>query len=131
MPEYGHKMIEKVEFLAPVKPMILYHQEKWDGSGYPKGLKGEEIPLGSRIVGVVSAYHAMTTDRPYRKALSDREAVREIKVQSGVQFDPKVVDAFVRVFEKEKGNSRGMESIAHGSRTDLFPSFADNFWEWN
>lgn len=100
-PEIGQKMIANVKFLNPVTHMILYHQERWDGKGYPAGLKGEEIPLGSRIVSVINAYSAMTTDRPYRKALSAKEATEELKKGSGTQFDPKVVEAFVRVLSKE------------------------------
>ncbi|OGR82387.1 MAG: hypothetical protein A2901_08035 [Elusimicrobia bacterium RIFCSPLOWO2_01_FULL_54_10] len=99
-PEIAQQMISKVTFLSPVVPMILYHQERWDGSGYPAGLKGEEIPLGSRIVAVINAFDAMVSERPYRKALDENEAVAELKKGAGTQFDPKVVEAFIGVIER-------------------------------
>lgn len=99
-PEIGKEMIARVKFLSPATSMILYHQERWDGKGYPAGLKGEEIPLGSRIVAVINAFQAMMTDRPYRKALTEMEAIEELKRGSGTQFDPKIVDAFVKVLKK-------------------------------
>lgn len=103
-PEIGKEIIAPVKFLSPVTHMVLYHQERWDGKGYPAGLKGEEIPLGSRIVAVINAYQAMISDRPYRKALTRLETIEELRRGAGTQFDPKVVDAFIRVLESEKGN---------------------------
>ncbi|MBI1979596.1 MAG: GAF domain-containing protein [Elusimicrobia bacterium] len=129
IPEIGEKMIAGIRFLMPVKPMILYHQEHWNGAGYPLGLKGEEIPLGSRIIAVLNAFHAMTTDRPYRKALSEREAIRELKGQAGIQFDPAVVEAFVRVHEGSKKVSSGLQEIRSGNAAQQ--TTFDNFWEWN
>lgn len=101
-PEIAYQILSPIEFLNPVARMILYHHEWYDGRGYPEGLKGEEIPLGSRIVSVIDAWDAMTSDRPYRKALSYEEAVEELKKGSGKQFDPKVVDAFLELLEEEK-----------------------------
>lgn len=106
-PEFGQKLIAPVKFLSPVTSMILYHQERWDGKGYPSGLIGEEIPLGARIIAIINTYRAMTSDRPYRKALPVSEAIEEIKKGSGTQFDPKIVTAFVKVLEKE--NSGGLQ----------------------
>ena len=123
-PEIGQRIISNVKFLSPVLPMILYHQERWDGKGYPAGLKGEEIPLGSRIVSAINAYHAMVSDRPYRAALSVDEAVLELKRGAGAQFDPKVVEAFVRVLEKGKGNpseNRGNDPSSIGERARQNP----------
>jgi len=74
---------------------VLHHHERWDGTGYPDGLKGEDIPLLARIIAVADAYDAMTTDRPYRKALSKEDAVKEIIRCSGTQFDPGVTEVFV------------------------------------
>ena len=100
-PTIGNKIISPVTFLAPVAPMVLYHQEWYDGNGYPEGLSGEEIPLGSRIVAVIDAYDAMTSDRPYRKALPKEHAISELRKGSGTQFDPGVVDVFVGILREE------------------------------
>jgi len=101
-PEDGAKIIGPVEPLKHAKEIIRYHQECFDGSGYPDGLKGENIPLGARIIGVADAFGAMTTDRPYRKALSVAEAVKELKKFSGTQFDPHIVEIFLSMLE-DKG----------------------------
>ncbi|MEK7384421.1 MAG: HD domain-containing phosphohydrolase, partial [Elusimicrobiota bacterium] len=93
----GHQILSPVKYLGPVAQMVLYHQEWFDGRGYPEGLKGEEIPLGSRIVAVLDAWDAMTSDRPYRKALSREVATSELKKGAGTQFDPKVVETFLRL----------------------------------
>lgn len=101
-PANGARMIETVEPLKQAREIIKYHQECYDGSGYPDGLRGETIPLGARIVAVADAFGAMTTDRPYRKALTVEEAVDELKKCSGTQFDPHIVEIFISVL-KEKG----------------------------
>lgn len=101
-PAIGSRILAPVGFLAPVAPMILYHKEWFNGQGYPEGLAGEEIPLGARIVGLIDAWNAMTSDRPYRKAMSEEAALAEIRRSSGTQFDPRVVEAFVRVREKSR-----------------------------
>src|SRR3989339_175352 len=101
-PLIGEKIIAPIEFLAPIAPLILYHHEWFDGTGYAEGLVGEEIPIGARIVAVIDAYDAMTSDRPYRKALPKESAIKELKKGSGSQFDPKIVDAFLRVLEQHK-----------------------------
>ncbi len=101
-PKIGSQIISPMSFLAPAAPMVLYHQEWYNGQGYPDGLAGEEIPLGARIVSVVSAWEAMTSDRPYRKALSREAAIQELKRGAGSQFDPKIVDAFLRSLEAEE-----------------------------
>ena len=103
-PQIGYHILSPIEFLRPVAEIILYHHEWYNGSGYPDGLKGEEIPLGSRIVSVIDAWDAMTSDRPYRKALSKDEAIKELKKSAGIQFDPKVVDAFLELLEEEEIN---------------------------
>ena len=76
--------------------IIRHHHERWDGSGYPDGISGEEIPLGARVIAVADAFDTMTTDRPYSTAMSDEAAVREITRWSGTHFDPVVVNAFLR-----------------------------------
>lgn len=82
--------------------MILYHHEKYDGSGYPSGLRQEEIPLGARVMAVVDAFEAMVLGRPYKNTLSTEEAINELKRNSGSQFDPKVVLAFCELSQQKK-----------------------------
>jgi GAF domain-containing protein len=101
-PSLGYNMLKGIPFLQDALPVVLYHQEMWDGSGYPEGLRGSQIPLGARIFAVADTYDAMTSTRPYRKALSHEEAVREIARCRGTQFDPLVVDAFLALFRKQK-----------------------------
>ena len=96
-PIIGHQILSPVKYLGPVAQMVLYHQEWYDGRGYPEGLKGEQIPLGSRIVAVLDAWDAMTSDRPYRKALGQDIAVGELRKGAGTQFDPRVVEVFLRL----------------------------------
>jgi HD-GYP domain-containing protein (c-di-GMP phosphodiesterase class II) len=96
----GERIVSQAEYLRPVAPLVRASHERWDGHGYPDGLAGEEIPLASRIVFVCDAFHAMTSDRPYRRALPVTEALDELQAQAGRQFDPRVVDAFVRVLPR-------------------------------
>lgn len=106
-PAIGSNLIAPIPFLSSIAPMILYHQEWYNGKGYPEGLEGEEIPLGARIVAVIDAFDAMTSDRPYHKKMSVDEAVLELKRCEGTQFDPDVVDAFIDVVEKISLNKGG------------------------
>ncbi|HZC75754.1 MAG TPA: diguanylate cyclase [Gaiellaceae bacterium] len=99
-PELGERIIAPIDRLQLVRPIVRHCHERWDGRGYPDGLAGEDIPLESRIIFVCDAYHAMTTDRPYRKRLSHREAVRRLAEGSGTQFDPIVVEVALRVLEQ-------------------------------
>lgn len=94
-PEIGHRILSAVNELSEVAEYVLAHHEHWNGKGYPRGLKEEEIPLLSRIIGIVDAYDAMTSDRTYRSAMSIEEALEELKRFSGIQFDPELVLAFV------------------------------------
>jgi HD domain len=94
-PQIGADIIGPVEGLHHVAPLIRHHHEKWDGTGYPKGLKGEEIPLGSRIISVADAFEAMVADRIYRPSLGLSKALEEIKGGRGSHFDPRVVDTFL------------------------------------
>ena len=91
-PVLGEKILAPIERLADVRPIVRSCHERWDGPGYPDGKRGEEIPLESRIVFVCDAFHAMTTDRPYRKRLSEAEAVSRLREGAGSQFDPAVVE---------------------------------------
>ena len=96
-PEIGKRLIEGIAFLRGAVPIVYCHHEKWDGSGYPRGLKGDAIPLGARIFSAVDAFDAMTFDRPYSKAIPFDAAQAEIKRCAGSHFDPAVVEAFLRV----------------------------------
>jgi len=96
----GHQILARVHLLAPAARMVLYHQEWFDGHGYPEGLRGDAIPLGARIIAVLSAFEAMTSDRPYRKAFSKEDSLAELSRGAGTQFDPSVVEAFRRLEEK-------------------------------
>jgi diguanylate cyclase (GGDEF)-like protein len=95
----GEQILAPVEFLAGVRPIVRHEHERWDGGGYPDGLRGEDIPLGARIVLVCDAYHAMTSDRPYRAAMSHADARAEVIAGAGTQFDPRVVDGFLAVLD--------------------------------
>jgi HD-GYP domain-containing protein (c-di-GMP phosphodiesterase class II)/pSer/pThr/pTyr-binding forkhead associated (FHA) protein len=92
----GENILKPVEYLRFALPIIRHHHEHYDGSGYPDGLKGDEIPLGARIVGVADAFDAMTTQRPYNEPLSTEKALEELEDKKGKQFDPDVVDALSR-----------------------------------
>ena len=99
----GERILAPIEFLAPIRPLIRSAHEQWDGGGYPDGLAGEEIPLGARIIFACDAYGAMTTDRPYREARSIEEARRELRRESGRQFDPLVAEALLVALEGDGG----------------------------
>lgn len=94
-PQLGDSIIEPVTFLQDPREIILHHHERYDGRGYPDGLKGDEIPLGARILAVADSFEAMMSDRPYRKALPIEEAVKELEINAGTQFDPAVIKAFM------------------------------------
>ncbi len=98
--EIGHAMLTRIPFLRDAAEIVLAHQEFYDGTGYPRGLKGEQIPIGARIFAVADALDAMISDRPYRRALPLEHAFKEIKRCSGTQFDPQVVDVFLSLPEK-------------------------------
>ncbi len=98
-PKIGADILAPIEFLEEYLPMVLYHHEKYDGSGYPEGKKAEEIPLQARILAVGDAYHAMRSDRPYRKAMSRKNAHNELKKGAGSHFDPEVVLAALKMLK--------------------------------
>jgi len=94
-PQHAFNMLSPILYLQKALDVPYAHHEKWDGSGYPRGLKGEEIPLSARIFAAVDVYDALTSDRPYRKAWSKAKALEYIREQSGQHFDPQVVVAFL------------------------------------
>lgn len=98
-PEVGRRLIERIPFLRGAAPIVYHHHEKWDGSGYPLGLRGEAIPLGARIFSVADTLDAMTFDRPYSKAVPYDAARREIERCAGTHFDPAVVRTFLAIPE--------------------------------
>jgi putative nucleotidyltransferase with HDIG domain len=99
-PEVGEHILRPIQSLNAILPIVRHHHERWDGGGYPDKLSGRAIPLGARIVAVCDAYRAMTEDRPYRNALSNREAWQELNEGSGSQFDPDCVEAMIRALER-------------------------------
>jgi diguanylate cyclase (GGDEF)-like protein len=98
--EIGYRIAESSQILSDIAEYILAHHEHWNGQGYPYGLKGEEIPLLSRILSIADAFDAMTNDRPYRKAMDKKSAINELQRCSGKQFDPRLVEIFIPVIEK-------------------------------
>ena len=105
-PQIGAEIIRAVHFLRELVPLILYHHERYDGTGYPKGLKGEGIPLGARIITIADVYQALVSDRPYRKAYSEKEALEIIREGSGTQFDPQMVDVFMEMTQSKSDNAK-------------------------
>jgi HD-GYP domain-containing protein (c-di-GMP phosphodiesterase class II) len=105
-PELGEKIIAPIDRLEEVRPIVRHCHERYDGAGYPDRLEGDDIPIESRIILVCDAYHAMTTDRPYRKRLPAEEALRRLHEAAGTQFDPSVVEVCSRVLA-----SRGAGAI--------------------
>jgi HD-GYP domain-containing protein (c-di-GMP phosphodiesterase class II) len=98
-PRRGAELIKHLKFLRDAQPSILYHHERIDGTGYPSGLTGDQMPLEAKILGVVDSYDAMTSQRAYRSALSHEEAIAELRRCTGTQFDPQVVEAFIRAVQ--------------------------------
>jgi HD-GYP domain-containing protein (c-di-GMP phosphodiesterase class II) len=92
-PVAGERILLRIPDLAPIAPVVRHEHEHWDGSGYPDGLRGRLIPIGSRIILACDAYHAMIADRPYRAAMSPQDAAAELRRGAGTQFDPDVVEA--------------------------------------
>ena len=101
-PQIGADIIRPIQFLHDLIPFIFYHHERWDGKGYPSGIRGEDIPLGARVIAIADVYQALISDRPYHKAFTKKAAIDIIKKASGTQFDPRIVSAFLKVVSKEK-----------------------------
>ena len=98
-PQFAHDMLYPIEYLRPALDIPYNHHEKWDGTGYPRGSRGEEIPLAARLFAVIDVWDALTSNRPYRLAWSDEEALTYIREQSGRHFDPQVVELFFKVIK--------------------------------
>ena len=118
----GADILSAIDFPYPVVPMVRHHHENWDGSGYPQGLKGTDIPIGARILSVVDCFDALTSDRPYRPRLSNDDAIKILLERRGAMYDPLIVDTFVRVHDEIApdvapiGPPRGALSEIAGSR---------------
>jgi putative nucleotidyltransferase with HDIG domain len=130
----GADILTAIDFPFPVVPIVRHHHENWDGTGYPSGLKGVDIPIGARILSVVDCFDALTSDRPYRPRLSSNEALRILNERSGAMYDPLIVDTFARVHsDLDRSISSqpptALDEIAGSTRTltvdSVSPSFAD------
>jgi len=105
-PEVGERILTPIIEDKMIIEMVRHHHERYDGKGYPDGLKGEQIPLGARILAVADSYDAITSERPYRRAMKKEKALEEIKRCKGSQFDPKVVESFIKISESERAFSK-------------------------
>jgi putative nucleotidyltransferase with HDIG domain len=116
----GAEILAAIDFPFPVVPIVLAHHENWDGTGYPNGLKGEQIPIGARILSVVDCFDALTSDRPYRPAMSEEKALAIVLERRGTMYDPAVVDTFIRVYrdievpKPEPQLQELMRNVRHG-----------------
>jgi putative two-component system response regulator len=99
-PAYAYEMLSPISYLKPALDIPYCHHEKWNGTGYPRGLKGEQIPLAARIFAIADVYDAITNDRPYREAWNKEKAIEYICEQSGSHFDPQIVEKFLELKEK-------------------------------
>jgi len=97
-PAAGARLIEPIQSVRAALPYVLHHHERWDGSGYPHGLGGVAIPVEARVLAVADAFDAMTSGRPYRRPMSEEDAVREVERCAGCQFDPEIAHAFLSVW---------------------------------
>ncbi len=100
-PEIGYQMLKNIDFLQTALPIVRYHHERWDGSGYPHGLAGEAIPLEARIFAIADSFDALRSERPYKRGLSHEQAVARLAADRGTHFDPVVMDAFLQIPEEE------------------------------
>ena len=106
----GAEILSAIEFPYPVVPIVRHHHENWDGTGYPDRIAGEAIPIGARILSVVDCFDALTSDRPYRRRMSNADALAILIERRGTMYDPAIVDTFVRVYERIMPAS---EAVAH------------------
>jgi diguanylate cyclase (GGDEF)-like protein/putative nucleotidyltransferase with HDIG domain len=110
----GADILSAIEFPYPVVPIVRHHHESWDGTGYPDGLRGSDIPIGARILSVVDCFDALTSDRPYRPRLSDADALRILVERRGVMYDPLVVDTFTRVYREIAPSAQEADAAGTG-----------------
>ncbi len=108
-PVIGKRIAQTLSGLCDLSPLILFHHERWDGNGYPNGLKGRQIPIASQIIAVADAFHAMTSDRPYRKAMSLPAALERIRECAGTQWSEEVVLALMRIVQGPRPRTVGQQ----------------------
>jgi len=114
-PEIGASIVSRFPYYRSGQELILYHHERYDGQGYPQGIEGDSIPIGARVIAVADAFDAMTSDRPYRRALPLRSVLQELEQRKGDQWDPQVVEVLTGILRQE----------LEGKRTSsLLPAFA-------
>src|SRR6202453_784680 len=118
-PVVGADILERVRFPYPVVPIVRSHHESWDGSGYPDGLKGEEIPIGARLLTAVDCFDALASERPYRKALPLDEAIAFVKARAGIQFDPQIVELLDRNYLELEERARQQIGLIEPLKTDM------------
>jgi putative nucleotidyltransferase with HDIG domain len=121
----GADILSAIDFPYPVVPIVRHHHENWDGTGYPDGLKGSDIPIGARILSVVDCFDALTSDRPYRPRLPDSEAIKILLDRRGSMYDPLVVDTFISVHQEIAPAPDSAESASHG-----LSAIARDFHPW-
>src|SRR5919109_753550 len=100
-PAIGADILSGIGFPYPLIPIVRHHHENWDGTGYPDGLAGEHIPIGARILQIVDCFDALTSDRPYRRRISDAEAFQILSDRKGTMYDPSIVDVFFSIHERD------------------------------
>src|SRR5262245_37598575 len=126
--DIGADILSLVDFPFPVVPIVRCHHENWDGSGYPRGVKAEDIPIGARILSVVDCFDALTSDRPYRRALTDQAAIDILLERRGRMYDPRVVDTFIAVYRTialpARGEHQALEEISRARQTRVAPPSA-------
>ena len=115
----GADILKSIDFPYPVEPIVRHHHENWNGTGYPEGLKGQEIPTGARILSVVDCYDALTSDRPYRPRYSRQHAEQVLKERRGIWYDPWVVDAFLAILDKLEREDQESQRVSDTTTTPL------------
>ena len=123
-PLVGAEILDRVQFPYPVVPIVRSHHEKWDGTGYPEGLKGEAIPVGARILSAVDCFDALASERPYRRAMSPEEAMANLSADKGLSFDPRVVEVMERRYRELEAMVNSMETERR--RLDIAPKIDRN-----
>src|SRR4029078_5103041 len=118
-PQVGAEIIAALRFPSPVAPLIMSHHERWDGKGYPQGLAGTDIPLGARILTIVDYYDAVTTERPYHKALNSESALAMLKHEAGRALDPTLVETFVEVLPSLVADYASAEPVVQPAHESL------------
>lgn len=110
-PQFGYDILKPLEFMLKKEmPIILHHHERWDGKGYPQGLKRDQIPAYSRIMAIADSYDAMTSNRPYRQVFTQEQALQEMQNNSGFQFDPELLNIFLKTLKKQKSDPKAKEA---------------------